>query len=60
MVTLEWGIHWKQIRASQTEQHRLRLRKLTIVDLRWPANLSDTRELKMFMMTADTMMIVPM
>ena len=45
------------MRASQIEQPRLRLRKTTIVDLRRPANLSESRELSKLSATADTMIM---
>ena len=57
LLALVWEILSKQMRASQIEQPRLRLRKTTIVDLRRPANLSESRELSKLSATADTMIM---
>ena len=57
LLALDGEMTSKQRRASQTEQPRLRLRKKTIVDLRRPANLSESRELSKLSATADTMIM---
>ena len=57
--SLENGAISKQRRANHRAAARLTARKQQIVVFKWPLNLSERWELKMFMMTAVTMMKVP-